>query len=81
LKDIAREYTSTYSVCLNIVLRDKGLEDEEVVPWEEAFEFICCVCATTGESIILSNVLVTTIIATTNRRAISPANRFIIGVT
>src|SRR5215831_7740769 len=35
------------SLCLNIVLRDKGLEeDEEVVPWDIVFELICCSSAT-----------------------------------
>src|SRR5215469_1751520 len=35
------------SLCLNIVLRDKGLEeDEEVVPWVIVFELICCSSAT-----------------------------------
>jgi hypothetical protein len=35
--------TTEFSACLNMVLRDKGLEeDEELVPWEEVFGFICC---------------------------------------
>jgi hypothetical protein len=42
---------------LNILLRDNGLEEEDLVPWEG--EFICCVCATTAAavSITLLNVL------------------------
>jgi hypothetical protein len=57
----------------------KGLEEEELVLWEG--EFICCVCATTAVcvSITLLNVLVTIIIATTNRMAVANANRFLIG--
>jgi hypothetical protein len=68
---------------LNILLRDKGLE-EELVLWEdEVLEFIRSVCATTaaGVTITLSNVLVTSIIATANRMAVATANRFLIGVT
>jgi hypothetical protein len=55
------------------------LEEEELVPREG--EFICYVCATTavGVSITLLNVLVTIIIATTNRMAVANANRFLIG--
>ena len=58
---------------MNILLRDKGLEEEEVVLWEdEVLEFIRCVCATAivSVSITLLNVLVTIIIATTNRMAV-----------
>jgi hypothetical protein len=76
--------TTEFSVCLNIVLRGNGLEeDEELVPREEVFEFICCVCVATavGVSITLLDVLVTIIIATTNRMDVANANRFIIGVT
>jgi hypothetical protein len=62
-----------------MLLRDKGLEEEDLLPWEG--EFICCVCATTavGERIILLNVLVTTTIATTNKMAVANSlehNRF-----
>jgi hypothetical protein len=64
---------------LNILLRDKGLEEEELVPWEdEILEFNCCVCATTVVvSITLFNVPVTIIIATINSMAVANANRFI----
>ena len=58
------------------MLRDKGLE-EELVPKEEVFEFICCVCATVGVSVTLLSVL-TIIIATVNRMAVANANRFFI---
>jgi len=52
-------------------LRDNGLEEDELVSREG--EFICRVCATTavGVSIALLNVLVTIIIATTNRSAVA----------
>jgi hypothetical protein len=66
--------TTAFSVCLNIVLRDKGLE--ELLPWEDQIEFIGWVCATTAGLSILLNVLVAIIIATANRMAVAPANRF-----
>jgi hypothetical protein len=55
------------------VLRDKGLEDdEELVPWDEVFELICCSCATAvvDESInLLNEIVIIIIIATANTMA------------
>ncbi|MGB6527980.1 MAG: hypothetical protein WBF33_07715, partial [Candidatus Nitrosopolaris sp.] len=71
--------TTEFSTCLNILLRDKGLEEEESVPREEVFEFIRCCCATAVDgSINTLNVLVI-IIATANTTAVAAANRFLIG--
>jgi hypothetical protein len=59
------------------VLRDKGLEEEELVPWEG--EFICCVCATTAVVVIIPlNVHVVIIIAAAKRIAVVTADRFLI---
>jgi len=57
------------------VLIDKGLEgDEELVPWGEIFELICCSCATAlDESINLLNKIVIIIIATANIMAVPNA--------
>ena len=62
------------------MLRDKGLEEEELVFCEdEVLEFIRCCCATAvGGSIKPSNGIVI-IIATANTTAIATANRFLIG--
>ena len=39
--------TTEFSSCLNIALRDKGLEEEEIVLWvDEVLDFIRCCCAT-----------------------------------
>ena len=65
------------SLCLNIVLRDKGLEeDEEVVPWDVVFELICCPCATAvvDDSINRFNKIV--IIATANADGCSKCRLF-----
>jgi hypothetical protein len=77
--------TTEFSVCLNIVLRDKGLEDdEELVPWDEVFELICCSCATAvvDESInLLNEIVIIIIIATANTMTAANTNRFLIGVS
>ena len=70
-----------FSTCLNIVLRGKGLGEEELVLWEdEELEFICCCCATAidGSINLLNGIVI--IIATANTMAVA-SNRFLIGVT
>jgi hypothetical protein len=64
---------------LNIVLRDKGLEEEELVLWEDgALEFISCCSATAlGGSISPFNGV---IINPANTMAVANANRFLIGL-
>jgi len=69
--------TTEFSTCLNIVLRDKGLE-EELVPWEEvALEFNCSCCATAVDGSInpLNGIVI--IIATANTTAVANANRLL----
>jgi hypothetical protein len=62
---------------LNIVLRDKGLE-EELVLWEdEVLEFIsCCSATAVGGSISPFNGI---IVNPANTIAVANANRFLIG--
>jgi hypothetical protein len=65
-----------------MVLRDKGLEEDEgLVPWEVVF--IGCVCATTaaGTSINTFNVLIPNIIATAHTMAVATAIPFLIGIS
>jgi hypothetical protein len=68
---------------LNILLRDKGLEEEELVPCEdEVLEFVCCCCATTavdGSINLLNGIVV--IIAAAHTMAVANANHFLIGVS
>ena len=68
--------------CLNIVLRGKGLEVEELVFWEEdeVSEFIRCCCATAVDGSInpLNGIVV--IIATEHTIAVENTNRFLIGL-
>jgi hypothetical protein len=64
--------TTEFSTCLNIVLRDKGLEEEEELVLWEVLEFICCCCATAVDGIVII------IIATANMMAVT-SNRFLIG--
>jgi hypothetical protein len=72
--------TTEFSVCLNIVFRDNGLEeDEELVPRKEVSELICCCCATDGSINPLNGLVI--IIATVNTMAVATANRFLIGIT
>jgi hypothetical protein len=73
--------TTEFSTCLNIVLRDKGLE-EELAFWEdEVLEFIRCCCATAVDgSINPLNGIVAIIIATAHTMAVANANRFLIGL-
>jgi hypothetical protein len=63
---------------LNIVLRDKGLAEEELVLWEcEVLEFISCCSATAlGGSISPFNGI---IMNPANTIAVAYANRFLIG--
>jgi hypothetical protein len=61
-----------------MVLRDKGLEEEEIVLWEdEVLEFIFCCSATAADgSISPFNGI---IINPANTMAVANANRFLIG--
>jgi hypothetical protein len=61
------------------VLRDKGLEEEELL-WEEVLEFIrgCCASAVDRSYVNPLNGIVI-IIATANTTAVAYANRFLIG--
>jgi hypothetical protein len=45
--------TTEFSTCLNIVLRDKGLGEEEgLLLWEhKILEFCCCCCATAVDEV------------------------------
>jgi hypothetical protein len=66
---------------LNIVLRDKGLEEEdeeELVLWEEVSEFIpCCNATAVDGSISPFNGI---IINPANTIAVANVNRFLIGL-
>jgi hypothetical protein len=65
---------------LNILLRDKGLQEEELVLWEEeVLEFIRCCCATAVDGSINPSNGIVIIIATANTTAVATANRFLIG--
>jgi hypothetical protein len=65
-----------------MVLRDKGLVEEELVLWEdEVLEFICCCSATATDGSInpLNGTIM--IIAITNTMAVANANGFLIGLS
>jgi hypothetical protein len=70
--------TTEFSSCLNIVLRDKGLEEEELELWEdEVLEFIsCCSAIAVGGSISPFNGII--IINPANTMAVANAIRFLI---
>jgi hypothetical protein len=71
--------TTEFCSCLNIVLRDKGLEEEEeLVLWEdEVLEFIrcCCVTAVDGSINPFNGIIINPATAMT----VASANSFLIG--
>jgi hypothetical protein len=67
--------TTEFSTFLNILLKDKGLE-EGLLPWEG--EFIRCCCATAVDGSINPSNGIIIIIATANTTAVAKANRFLI---
>ena len=69
--------TTEFCSCSNKVLRDKGLEDEEVLWEDEVLEFISCCSATAVDGSISSFNGI--IINPANTMAVANANRFLIG--
>jgi hypothetical protein len=71
--------TTEFSNCLNIVLRDKGLEEEELVLCEDGvleFIFYCSATAVDGSISPFNGI----IINPANTIAVANVNRFLIGL-